>query len=390
MIQRATLAALYVGTLVVLWSVVPFLVASIVGWLLLRFRIIRNRRSFEVVLIPVLAALERVITMFWRLLPIVIVALLAMGYTGTVGPPPSGTPDRLFAERAFGVLFVLFLAVALPWSLGIPLIRTAARTSFQTLLGLRAVRWHGGVLVGLVAWNIPGDHGWVTAISTYAYAGTLAWATLMGLASTNASAAPVVREVDRRAENSLVLLQISDVRVTHPEGAEPVGGGRAGNSELSRLVTSIKEGRISPPASWRRILFIAEPKVLGSLLVSPLWASRWYDLFPLRVPAEVDSIEFVILNSTLKEPRLGGSAWGRCGTEQLERLRLLLEQCQARTVVVLFQHAPFRWSADTDIGLHRWAFLVHDANESQQLSAILGGAPSVPTIVRHRPPLELL
>ncbi len=128
-----------------------------------------------------------------------------------------------------------------------------------------------------------------------------------------------------------------------------------------------------PAESMERLVRV-DLQDLDVSVSEPLWAARWYDCFPLRMTAGADGIEFFITNPTAPEARLAGSALGRCGAGQLDRLDAALAQSQAPMIVVLHHNAPFRWREDTLAAngtLLRWGMLAHDPAESRRLGALL-------------------
>lgn len=125
-------------------------------------------------------------------------------------------------------------------------------------------------------------------------------------------------------------------------------------------------------AEWRRLLFASSPEQMIWGLPYRIWDARWTDLFPLRLEIAEDNVEVLIMNSIAKEARLAGSARGRCGTEQLERLRGRLDISRAKVVIILQHHPPFRFPiGENEPVVQRWAMLAHDPLESVMLARLL-------------------
>jgi Calcineurin-like phosphoesterase len=124
-------------------------------------------------------------------------------------------------------------------------------------------------------------------------------------------------------------------------------------------------------SEWERTLFEMTPDE-AEVVLRAVWTERWTEDFPLRLPIMEDNIEFLITNSTAKEPRLAGSARGQMGAKQLERLAGRLSKTNAKTIVVLHHHAPFRFPVEVgEPILQRWAMLAHDPTESITLARLL-------------------
>lgn len=132
-----------------------------------------------------------------------------------------------------------------------------------------------------------------------------------------------------------------------------------------------------PATDWTQMVGRIPPGNVDMAVISPMWSRFWYDCFPLRLSAEEDGVEFFVTNSTDTEVRLAGSAIGRCGSQQLTRLRTMVRESTAAIAIVLHHHAPFRWADDSlqkSGGLLRWGTLAHEAAESKEIAALLSDA----------------
>ena len=121
--------------------------------------------------------------------------------------------------------------------------------------------------------------------------------------------------------------------------------------------------------------------IIPPLMLTARWQPLWTDVFPLKLYEESDSIEFLIVNSVLPEPGLVGSALGKLGKKQLERLRDSIAQTRAKIVVILMHNPICRWRDDskdypdsTKVDVQRWALLAHDLGESECLPQLLDSA----------------
>jgi len=117
---------------------------------------------------------------------------------------------------------------------------------------------------------------------------------------------------------------------------------------------------------------------LPATLLGRHWMKQWYRPFPLRLVVPADQLEFLILNSNAPEPGVIGSAFGRLGNEQLERLRVAVSSTPARTLVVLMHHPICAWNAEPAdkpdffrVSIGRWAVLAHDSVEARELTQLL-------------------
>ncbi len=115
-----------------------------------------------------------------------------------------------------------------------------------------------------------------------------------------------------------------------------------------------------------------------------MWGIRmkfWYLPFPLHLVIHEESLEILIVNSTFPEPGLLGSAFGRLGAEQLQRLQSAVASSKMETIVIVMHHPVCGWSGNVGddptrlrVSVDRWALLVHDTDESRALTAALASA----------------
>lgn len=553
-LERAAELVIQVCVLLIFWSAIPFIVLA--GFPLARkVGIVSNWRAFFILSLPAVAAFDWTFDLITRIL---IPATLICLVTGTFRlAQPS-----VAACQIFGILFATYIWWILPFSFGFPFGETASRFDPLTKGTLRYFRFGGWMtMVGVWAYENPGQYAWGAAFTVFAYGIISARETLKALADYNYRTTPEVLAIIPKVEqSSLLFLQISDVHATFPKDTEPVGGGCAGNKELTRITQDIVEGRriprllintgdtvdrgrrdewdlpmscfrriksagvrvviapgnhdlvpsydlvdatwavtrrrfLSPemdgarlfqylsnaselepdlktcrgevlkdlvdreerrfkdlvaawedarlkadtllgdkdlkphewaaarahkwvlaahkwavdwahrlalqrlkkqrPAEaetiakdfsaracvlypewresdWQRLLFDSTLQTMEWAIPYRLWQNRWAELFPLSIEIPEHEIEILILNTTAKNARLGGSARGECGKDQLERLQQRLSSNQARIVFILAHHAPFRFPQEPNEPVfQRWGMLAHDPSESSIFSRLL-------------------
>jgi hypothetical protein len=78
--------------------------------------------------------------------------------------------------------------------------------------------------------------------------------------------------------------------------------------------------------------------------VGHYWVHEWSALFPLCTFDRSTNTEIFILNSVVLDPKLAPSATGDLGDCQTRQLSHALQRSNARHIVVLVHHAPFRWT----------------------------------------------
>jgi len=108
------------------------------------------------------------------------------------------------------------------------------------------------------------------------------------------------------------------------------------------------------------------------------WSRLWTQVFPLRLYAEQEEIEFFIVNSVAPDSGALGSAFGRLASEQINRLKRYLLSTKAKVAVILMHNPICGWDEETKdrhsrfrVDVQRWGLLAHDANECQQLVEIM-------------------
>lgn len=110
---------------------------------------------------------------------------------------------------------------------------------------------------------------------------------------------------------------------------------------------------------------------LHPALVAAKWQPLWRDIFPLRLRAPEQGVEFFIVNSTDPTSGLLASAFGHLSQPQLERLYSGIGECAGRTVVILMHHAICGWTGCAEdmrgnrrVDISKWALLAHNTEES--------------------------
>jgi len=109
----------------------------------------------------------------------------------------------------------------------------------------------------------------------------------------------------------------------------------------------------------------------------PGWYSTgWYDYFPLSAVDTTTGTQILVLNSIANRMGLLHSAWGYLSTAQMYRLRQHIETSQAKQIVILVHHAPFRWQDEkpprlSGPDLQRWACLAAVGETTDEFVRIL-------------------
>lgn len=242
--QIATFAS-YVMLLFMGWAVIPLLMLFIALPVASRLGIVANRRGYLTLAIPLATLVQKIVLGLGKvLLPLFAVAV-SLGWKG--GPPV----NRFLAHQIFGWAYILYLMVAVPLALGLPLVATAGQLPVRTQARLTFIRLSLGCGLGYVVTKWPGEYGWVAATGGFAFLCVLGTFTVRGLAAANLAAAPTAREIPHGLDGRPYFVQISDIHTTVPPGAQPGGGGRAGVGELEAVADWVSSAE---PAARPRLV----------------------------------------------------------------------------------------------------------------------------------------
>jgi hypothetical protein len=149
---------------------------------------------------------------------------------------------------------------------------------------------------------------------------------------------------------------------------------------LERAATAFSREDMHVDKQGIRREFISPARFQFSPLLEKIrWQRLWYGAFPIRLVDEKARVEHIIVNSSAPEPGLLGSAVGRMGDAQVNRLRELVASCRAETLVLLMHHSICGWADEEvdrpesgSISVKRWALLAHESGECWKLVEILG------------------